>query len=258
MQHVVMYSGGVSSWACAKRVAARFGTDNLTLLFCDTKGEDEDTYRFMRESAANVGGRLVEIADGRTIWEVFRAERFLGNSRIDPCSKILKRVMADRWLRDHYAPDACTVYVGIDWTESHRYERLAPRKLPWIYEAPLLEAPYFTKEDLHLWGEREGLRRQRLYLLGMSHANCGGGCVKAGIGHWSQLWQVMPDRYLEWEANEALIRDELGDVSILRRQGENLTLRQLRIELEAGYQPDLFEIGGCGCMIDEQTAPEVA
>lgn len=47
------------------------GTKALTLLFCDTKTEDADTYRFMREAAANVGGQLVEIADGRTIWEVF-------------------------------------------------------------------------------------------------------------------------------------------------------------------------------------------
>lgn len=32
-----MYSSGVGSWAAAKRVAEKYGTDNLTLLFADTK-----------------------------------------------------------------------------------------------------------------------------------------------------------------------------------------------------------------------------
>lgn len=44
-KRVVMFSGGVGSWAAAKRVAERRGTDGLILLFADTKSEDEDTYR---------------------------------------------------------------------------------------------------------------------------------------------------------------------------------------------------------------------
>jgi hypothetical protein len=51
-----MFSGGIGSWAAAKRVAAEHGTDRLVLLFSDVKGqtmdphvgEDEDTYRFIR------------------------------------------------------------------------------------------------------------------------------------------------------------------------------------------------------------------
>ena len=40
VRHVVQFSGGIQSWAAAKRVAAEHGTDNLTLLFADTKMED--------------------------------------------------------------------------------------------------------------------------------------------------------------------------------------------------------------------------
>lgn len=32
MKHIVMYSGGVGSWAAAKRVAEKHGTENLILL----------------------------------------------------------------------------------------------------------------------------------------------------------------------------------------------------------------------------------
>lgn len=258
MSHVVMLSGGVGSWAAAKRVALRHGTENLTLLFADTLIEDADTYRFLREGAANVGGELVEIADGRTPWEVFRESRFLGTHRVDLCSRILKREICDRWLKDNRDPSDTVVYVGIDWTEVHRFERMAPRKLPWIYEAPLCEPPYLSKDELHEWAEREGLRKQRLYVLGAPHANCGGGCVKMGIGGFARLLQADPERFAEWEANEQGLRDLLGNVSILRdRSGGTTTplpLSALRERIQGGSQVDLFDIGGCGCMVDTPDA----
>jgi hypothetical protein len=257
MKHVVMFSGGVGSWAAAKRVAEKHGTDNLTLFFTDTLIEDADTYRFLREAAANVGGELVEIADGRTPWEVFKKVRFLGNSRVDPCSLHLKRALADKWLVDNHDPANTTVYVGIDWSEVHRFERLAPRKLPWVYEAPLCEPPYLDKNQMHEWAEREGLEKQRLYKLGMPHANCGGGCIKMGHGGFARLYYADPCRFGEWEENEEALRDDLGDVSILKdRTGGTttpLTLRKLRERIEGGGKIDMFDIGGCGCFVDEDT-----
>jgi Phosphoadenosine phosphosulfate reductase family. len=254
MNHVVMYSGGIGSWAAAKRVAEAHGTEHLTLLFTDTKTEDPDTYRFLRESAANVGGRLVEIAEGRNIWQVFEDERYLGNTRADPCSRILKREMADRWLSVNHTPEGCVVYIGIDWSEIHRWERLAERRKPWIYEAPLCRPPYLTKTQMHQWAEREGLSKQWLYQIGAAHANCGGGCIKMGVGGFTRLYRAAPDRFAQWEHNEQRLRDLLGDVAILRDRsgGETkpLPLKVLRERIEAGYQPDLFAIGGCGCFVD--------
>lgn len=60
MNYIVNYSGGFSSWQAAERVAAKYGTSRLTLLFCDTLMEDEDLYRFLIESAAHVYGIPVE------------------------------------------------------------------------------------------------------------------------------------------------------------------------------------------------------
>lgn len=258
MRHIVMYSGGIGSWAAAKRVAEKHGTDDLTLLFCDTRSEDPDTYRFLRESAANVGGELIEIADGRTIWDVFRDRRFLGNSRVDLCSRILKRELADRWMEARCDPTDTIAYVGIDWTEEHRFHRLAERKKPWAYDAPLCRPPYLTKNQMHAWAEREGLRKQALYVMGAAHANCGGGCIKMGIGGFARLLAAMPERYADWEANEEQLRELLGDVAILkdRTGGTNkpLTLRALRKRIQDGHQPDLFAIGGCGCFIDDEEA----
>ena len=255
MTRVVMFSGGAGSWAAAKRVAETYGSADLTLLFADTKTEHPDTYRFLHEAAANVGGSLVEIADGRNIWQVFHDERFLGNSRVDPCSRILKRELCDKYMAANFDPADTTVYVGIDWSEEHRYRRLAARRLPWRYEAPLCDPPYLTKQQMHQWAEREGLRKQELYLRGMPHANCGGGCIKMGQGGFARLLQAAPETFADWERNEQSLRDQLGDVSILKdRTGGSikpLTLRSLRERLEAGQQCDLFDIGGCGCFADD-------
>ena len=175
-RHVVMYSGGIGSWAAAKRVAAEHGTDRLTLLFADTQMEDADTYRFLRESAANVGGELVEIADGRDIWQVFKDARFLGNARIARCSHELKQAVASGWLEENCDPAATVCYVGIDWTEAHRFDRVRDLRAAegWTYDAPLCDPPYLAKEQLHEWAESEGLAKQRLYQIGAAHANCGG------------------------------------------------------------------------------------
>ena len=256
MKHVVMFSGGIGSWAAAKRVAERHGTDDMVLLFTDTLTEDEDTYRFLREAAGNVGAPLEVIADGRDIWQVFKDVGFLGNSRVDPCSRILKRDLADKWMAEHYEPEDTVVYVGIDWTEEHRFTRLRERKLPWVYEAPLCEEPYLDKNEMHEWAEREELEKQRFYKLGAPHANCGGGCIKMGHGGFARLLAADPCKFAEWEENEQGIRDHLGrdDVAILKdRSGGTttpLTLRELRERIEGGGQVDMFDIGGCGCFID--------
>jgi 3'-phosphoadenosine 5'-phosphosulfate sulfotransferase (PAPS reductase)/FAD synthetase len=262
VRHIVMFSSGAGSWAAAKRVAALHGTEALTLLFADTLMEDADNYRFLDQAAANVGGELVRLCEGRTPWQVYFDERFLGNHRVDPCSKILKRQIIDRWLRDQCDPADTIVYVGIDWTEEHRYTRLAAQRAAsggWRYEAPLCDPPYLSKAAVLAWLQREGIQPPRLYAMGFPHANCGGFCVKAGIGHFANLLRVMPERYAYHEQQEQAIRVHLGrdDITILRdRTGGTstpLTLRELRqrVQSENAGQLDLLEWGGCGCFVDE-------
>lgn len=254
MRHVVQFSGGIGSWAAAKRVANRHGTANMVLLFADVKDEDEDLYRFIREAAANVGVPLTVIADGRTPRQVMRAERFIGNSAMDPCSKILKRQLLDRWCREHCDPKDTVRYIGIDWTEAHRLETFRKRVAPWQCEAPLCNEPYLTKQDVRDWLTREGIKLPRLYDLGFPHNNCGGACVKAGQAQWALLLQHKRPLYLEWEEWEEGMRADVGDHSILRDrrggQSKPLTLRNFRLRVEGGEKHEQHEFGGCGCAIE--------
>lgn len=254
--HVVMFSGGVGSWAAARRVRERFPEDRLFALFADTAMEDEDLYRFLPEAAANVGAELVMIRDGRTPWDVFRDERFLGNSRVDPCSKILKRQALDRWRSANLDPADTVLYVGIDWSEEHRFRRVRERLAPWRVEAPMCKPPYISKLDMLAALRSAGIEPPRLYGMGFSHNNCGGFCIKAGHAHFANLLRQMPERYAYHEQKEREIRVDLGDVSILSdRTGGGprrpLTLEAFRERIEAGGQFDLFDLGGCGCFAGE-------
>lgn len=298
MRHVVMFSGGLGSWMSAKRVAERHGTENLILLFADVKGdstsahlgEDEDTYRFIEEAAANVGGELVRVADGRDIWQVFKDDRFLGNSRLANCSKFLKQKPCRDWLADNCDPADTVLYVGLDWSEPHRIpgNRLAyahafdrpcvdvkaclayingvegsepcKRHLgdkAWRVEFPMNEKPYMDKAQMMAVCEAEGIEVPRLYKAGFAHNNCGGFCVRAGQAQMELLLREHPERYRFHEEREQDLREYLEkDVSVLKdRIGGDatpLTMRAFRDRIEA--QPSMFDDqdwGACGCFVGE-------
>jgi argininosuccinate synthase len=261
-KHVVMFSGGIGSWATAKRVAAKYGAENVILLFSDVKGdtdnphigEDEDTYRFVEEAAANIGAELVTVVDGRNIWEVFRDRKFLGNSRLAPCSHELKQKPAKKWIHDNTTPGDAVIYVGIDWSEAHRMAAVHKGYAPWLVDSPLLEEPHLTKQQMIDWAESEGLKAPRLYEYGFKHNNCGGGCVRAGQAQFKQLLDVMPERFAEWEHQEEKMQDYLGvEVTILSRtvNGKKRPFSLTELREAAESQPSLIDMKdegvACNC-----------
>lgn len=261
--HVIFFSGGLGSWATAKRVVEKHGIKDLYLVFQDTLIEDEDLYRFMIEAIkdiyqyGDVSGllRLVQdlpeikigmteedwrirklildeiaytihnlypnvhwLMDGRDVWEVFKDVRYLGNSRVAPCTHKLKQEISKAWLLDNFSSEDTVLYLGIDWTEKHRME--APKKnwKPYEVKYPMGEEPYVMKDELMIECEKVGIRVPRLYKLGFSHNNCGGFCVKAGQAHFINLLKNMPERYAYHEHKEQQMRKFLDkDVSILSR-----------------------------------------
>ena len=259
MNHVVMFSGGIGSWATARRVAAKHGTDRLTLLFADTLVEDDDTYRFLHDAAANVGGQLVKVADGRTPFEVFHDDHFLGNSRLANCSKYLKQQPCRDWLEANADPEDTDLYVGIDWTEAHRLPAIVNGWLPYTVEAPLTEPPLHAKGQMVAEARDAGLEPPAAYADGFPHANClAQGCVRGGQAYWHHLLRLKPEVFAATEQEEAKVRqtDWGKDAAMLRSRfgGEStpMTLRDFRLNLER--QPSLFdedEWGGCGCFTEE-------
>jgi hypothetical protein len=264
MKHVVMFSSGAGSWAAARRVADKYGTDDLFLVFSDVKGsnpsphagEDEDNYRFLREASADIGGTLVHLIEGRDIWQVFHDKRFIGNSRLANCSHLLKQAPARKWLEENCDPEDTTIYVGIDWSEIHRMEGVIRNYAPYHAEAPLCEPPYLDRRQVLQILRDRGIEPPRLYKLGFAHANCGGFCVRAGHAHFRHLLEVFPERYAYHEEKEQEIREYLGkNVSVLTVTEKGvkrpITLREFREKIQE--QPSLFDLddfGGCGCFVE--------
>ena len=157
-RHIVQWSGGAGSaytgWLVSQDLAPG---DELLLVFADTKMEDEDTYRFSAEAAAAIpGAELIVLAEGRDVWQVFFDERYLGNTRVDPCSKILKRQMVRRWLDANVDPADAVIYLGIDWTEAHRFTNAKPRWAPFTVSAPMVER-CIDKDEAKIARLREGV-----------------------------------------------------------------------------------------------------
>jgi hypothetical protein len=294
--YIVHLSGGVTSWGAGKRTRVTHPDAPLIMLFADTFIESEETYRFLIHGAANIAGVPVPacaylpipeldlenpdprrevlqsiaalamrdipglrwVWDGRTPWEVFEDKKFMGNSRVDPCSRVLKRELLDKWVAERFAHDECIHVVGLNWDEDGRITRLRERSLPRVFTAPLGEQPWLSKTEVLEWAEREGLPISSAYKIGLSHDNCGGGCVKAGQGHWLQILEHRPDTYAQWEKQEKGFNERRGkNYAMLqcRRgggKGNPLTLETLRLRQGTGdILPDeKLELGGCACAID--------
>lgn len=254
----VQFSGGAASYVAAKLILDECGHDGVALIFADTLIEDEDLYRFLSEAEQRLNHPVIRLAEGRDPWRVFYDERMMGNSRVDPCSKILKRKLLDRWRAENCSDD-CTLVIGYDATEDFRFQPLKARMAPVKVRAPLLEQGIW-KEQAYAIVEADRLRLPRLYQMGFAHNNCGGFCVKAGQASFALLLENLPARYAEHEAKEEAFRKFIGkDVSIMRdrRGGRSrpLTMRAFRERHE--LQPmlvDRSDLGGCRCMEDPEFA----
>jgi len=238
--HIVLFSGGLSSFESARRVIERYGRFSVRLWFFDTLIEDEDLYRFLDDSEVALGVKIERFAEGRNPWQVFRDERYIGNTRTDLCSKILKRRFLKRLLAERYSDrSSVRLHFGLDRSEKSRIAALRPRWEEAGYKVsfPLTWKPLLNNNELRAVPAQFGVEIPRLYRFGFVHNNCGGACVKAGIKQWSLLLRCFPERYLWHENNELALRSHLRkDVTILRdrRNGGTrpLTLRELRVRLQ--------------------------
>jgi hypothetical protein len=253
MKYIVNVSGGLTSFEALRRTIERYGKENTHAIFADTRIEDEDLYRFLADQERYLGIEIERVVEGRTPFQVMKDERCITLHNMAPCSKILKRRSIDRLIAARYEAGTYTRVFGMDWTERHRIERLREALSPVPVWFPLNERPYVDKCHIANFLEKIGIAVPRLYTLGFTHNNCGGGCVKAGQAHWAHLYYTMPERYAMWEAWEEEMRTHLTkDIAILReRRGATsttLTLRAFRLRLAAGdtnYDKD--DWGGCGC-----------
>ena len=170
--------------------------------------------------------------------------------------------MSKQWLPDNfgyveevegvkYNLLSCDVHVGIDYSESHRLDSIKKHMYPKVYRSLLVELGLIIPKDYSL---QFGITPPWLYRMGYSHNNCGGFCVKAGLGQFKLLFETMPHRYTENENQEQEVL-ALGGLPFLKKTTKGviryLSMKEYREEfLELGLaEEDKWDIGGCACAL---------
>ena len=258
MKHIVSISGGSASAVAADRVIERYGSDSTILWFADTLYEDEDLYRFLIDLENRWDKKIVRYTDGRTPLQVAEDRKLIPNNWAAPCSYELKQKPFKEYITALDKP--LTVHLGLDWSEVHRHAR--PKEVYEEIDGVTVDFPLMWKPLAYMGYTRTieewGIKAPRLYELGMPHNNCGGRCIRQGLGEWLRLAKYLPERYEEvsqWEqaqrakggprANRTIVRDRAdGDSS-------PLTLAELR-ERNASPQLELFTTAGdnFGCFCE--------
>lgn len=256
MEHIISYSGGLGSFAVACWVKEKYSNDEIKLVFTDTNFEDEDLYRFIKESSQKLGLELVVIKNTDNPLILMEKDKFLYNSRIANCSKKLKSKPFAEWLKSKDKQNII-LYFGIGFEESHRTKAIQANYKGWQVSFPLVD----NIIDSSAYLEKYQIKRPVLYDKGFSHNNCGGRCVKGGIGHWLTLLKKDNARFAEMRDFEKRMNVMLNQhhqtenvYSFLKRKGKPYPLYQLEIEfmlngeqLEIDFGDD---IGGCGCFVE--------
>jgi hypothetical protein len=249
MIHIVNVSGGLASFEALRRTIERHGTHNTVALFADTLIEDDDLYRFLDDQEKVMGIAITRLADGRTPFDVWidrrMIKRIVRGKRLAQCSLMLKKEIIDRHIDQHYANVPHARVFGYTWDEGHRQNSIQSALAPVPCWFPLSEPPYVDKCDIAEIAKSMGIVPPRLYELGFSHNNCGGGCVWAGQAHWSLLWRKLPDVYARWETEEQRFQQETGTQRTIL-QGMSLQDFRTRV-LEPQLSIDEIDFGGCGC-----------
>lgn len=248
---IAKFSGGVTSAWVAGWALRNFPPNEVDLLFHDTKDEDEDTYRFLREMAAALGKEIVERSDGRSVDEVFEDEGILGNNQQSPCSRILKQEPGDAYIKELQAQGfEVVVLLGFSADEPRRVNGAVGRAAnghrtlkPYTVRFPIIEDGV-TKQQCADWCQCEmGVRPSRQYEW-FDHANCKG-CVKGGLAYWLKTAEVYPDVF----ERRAQQEEAFGHTIIRGGDREHPTLRELltrRLKRKVN-QRERIEIGACGC-----------
>lgn len=206
---VVGFSGGVTSAWCAGWALRTFPRDEVVLLFCDTKEEDQDTYRFLFDMAASLGVEITNRSDGRSLTEVIRDENMIPNNRAAFCSRILKQEPANRYIKE-LQEQGITEIVRIMGFSSREAERMQRHTaLSWQQTSlfcevtvrfPLAESGV-TKQQCSDWCSCDmGVRPAAMYEWS-EHANCPG-CFRGKQNYFKAVEIHRPDVYSQRESLE--------------------------------------------------------
>ena len=236
MKHIVGFSGGIDSQACARWVLNRFPKEDVILMNSDAGGNEHPlTVEFVQWYSNNIHPVVRVSAIVGDIWKtVGFAENRRGldsNAPLDfptmaalkgrfParqaqfCTQVLKLNPQKRWMLSEFGPGG--QYEGIEYARysgvraDESKERAAKTKADrWddFYDCQFL-CPLFdwTKKMCFDYVDVHGEKINHLYRLGFSRVGCSP-CVNAkkeDIATWADRFPEMIDKVRDWETSTGL------------------------------------------------------
>jgi hypothetical protein len=202
---VVGYSGGVTSAWCLDWALRNFPRGEVVALFHDTKREDADTYRYLREMATKLDMPITERSDGRSVEEVEDDQHALANNRMAFCSRILKILPREAYFEELRAAGVTdiTLVLAFSANESQRMERAKASAWASGYTVrfPMVETG-MTKQACADWSLSLGVPLPEMYRWS-DHANCVG-CRRGGRAYWLAVKDNRPEAFEAAKAREAV------------------------------------------------------
>ena len=217
---ICWWSGGITSAVACNIAIELYGKENCRVIFIDTKNEDDDTYRFMKdcekwygieiETITGVGNKYESIQD------VWIKNKSLNVASGAICSSELKKRVREVWQKDNEWKHQV---FGFELDEAKRAKSMVlnhPKTKP-IF--PLMMYGLRKKDCINIV-EEEGIEAPRMYKLGFLNNNCfKTGCVQGGIGYWQKMQREFPDKFNKMAEMEHLLTDKKGaPVTMLKDQ----------------------------------------
>lgn len=176
---ICWFSGGITSAVACKIAIDLFGEDVCRCIFMDTKNEDDDTYRFLKD-CENWYGLPIELitrTDYENIQEVWKQYKGLNFANGAICSSVLKRDLRKQWQKEN---QYSYQIFGYDIDEPKRAKAFTINypEAKGLY--PLLMLGYSKKMCVDMV-ENAGIEIPLAYRLGLNNNNClKTGCVQGG------------------------------------------------------------------------------
>lgn len=219
------WSGGVVSACVCKIIIDWFGVDNVRIIFIDTKNEDDDTYRFLKECELWYKCKIETITSNEydNIEDVWFDSLSLNMANGAKCTEVLKIKVRQQFCKKNtYSYHA----FGFDSSEIQRAKdmnRSYPILNP-IY--PALGMAMSKKDCIKMVQNANSLflsiKLPRAYTEGYSNNNCfKTGCVKGGIGYWQKIQRDYPEKFKKMADREHEITNLKGQpVTICKDQSK--------------------------------------
>lgn len=185
------WSGGVASAVTCRICIDWFGAENVRLVFIDTRNEDDDTYRFLKDCELWYEAPIETIASKKydTIQDVWYDNLSLNISKGAKCSEVLKITVRQEFIKTNLFSYQA---FGFDISELQRAKDMKLNNYHLKPIFPLIANLLDKKDCIKIIQSANNLFNPLeipvTYKLGYNNNKCfKTGCVKGGIGYWQKI-----------------------------------------------------------------------